>query len=354
MPWGSLAGATAPAGDRVVRSSTAGCTVTTSLSGGRSRQWPRVSLDRSRSREHPSRVTSDLDERLRAAAFAYLAEVAARSGGYVRRHELESFTFEGRRIPLIASQRGIWKPRGLVAALSILTTVRGPYDDRIGQDGYPRYKWRGTDPSSYDNVALRRAMELRRPLIWFVSVAPAVFDPLFPVWLVHEEPSEQQFVVALDEGLRAEWRADLALSSPFDPTRRYAEMTVRARLHQRVFRGQVLLAYESQCALCRLRHPELLDAAHIKEDAEGGEPIVPNGLAMCAIHHRAFDAQVLGIRPDYQVEIRSDVLEEKDGPTLRHALQGLHGQLIVLPRRRVQRPRRDLLEERYERFRAAV
>jgi putative restriction endonuclease len=74
---------------------------------------------------------------------------------------------------------------------------------------------------------------------------------------------------------------------------------------------------------------------------------------MCAIHHRAFDAQVLGLRPDYVVEIRPDVLVEHDGPTLQHALQGLHGGVIGLPRKRAERPSRRLLEERYERFRAA-
>lgn len=36
-----------------------------------------------------------------------------------------------------------------------------------------------------------------------------------------------------------------------------------------------------QCSLCNLRHENLLDAAHIKEDSEGGRPIVPNGVAMC-------------------------------------------------------------------------
>jgi len=41
---------------------------------------------------------------------------------------------------------------------------------------------------------------------------------------------------------------------------------------------------------------------------------VPNGLALCKIHHAAFDMNILGIRPDHVVEIRTDVLEERDGP----------------------------------------
>ena len=72
---------------------------------------------------------------------------------------------------------------------------------------------------------------------------------------------------------------------------------------------------------------KLLDAAHIVGDRrhERGDPMVPNGLAMCKIHHAAFDTNILGIRPDRVVEIRSDILEEHDGPMLRHGLQELHG-----------------------------
>ena len=300
----------------------------------------------------------DLDERLRGASFAYVQALASRTGGLVTRDVLESFVFDGTRVPLISRQQGIRKPRMLSAALSILTTYTSPnqippYNDDIGEDGYPRYKWRGSDPFAYDNVALRVAMTERRPLLWFIGVRPGVFRAEFPIWLVDEEPDQLQFVVALDEVMRNGWSRGLADASPFNPSRRYAEATVRIRLHQRPFRDRVLLAYDSQCALCRLRHRRLLDAAHIKEDSEGGEPVVPNGVAMCAIHHRAFDAFVLAVRPDYRVEIRQDVLAEIDGPTLQHALQGLHGSVITLPRRRAEKPSRDLLEERYERFRAA-
>lgn len=299
-----------------------------------------------------------LDERVRAAAFAYLERMTAARGGLVTRADLESFRFEGRRVPLVSPQRGIWAPAGMEAALSILTVYRArpderPYEDDDGPDGYPRYKWMGSEPLAADNRKLRRAMDLGKPLMWFVGVAVGVYEPKAPVWLVGEEPERRQFVVALDETMRRQWSPLLATRAPFDPARRYAEALVRTRLHQRVFRGRVLVAYERQCALCRLRHPELLDAAHIREDANGGQPIVPNGLAMCAIHHRAFDANVLGVRPDYRVQVRRDVLEEHDGPTLRHTLQGLHGETILVPRRRAERPSRDLLEERYERFRAA-
>jgi putative restriction endonuclease len=303
-------------------------------------------------------VPEDFDDRFRAAAFAYLHGLIDRSGGLVTRSELEAFPFDGKRVRLIAPQQGIWTPKGLDAALTIMTTFAAspeqrPYADEVGPDGYQRYKWRGTDAEMSDNRRLRAAMKLGKPLVWLLGVAPGIYQPAYPVWLVAEESDQHQFVVALDEVERDGWTPELADRTPFDPLRRYAVVLARQRLHQRVFRGQVLVAYDRQCALCRLRHESLLDAAHIKEDSEGGKPVVPNGMAMCAIHHRAFDANVLGVRPDHVVEIRSAVLAEHDGPTLRHALQDLHGTTINLPRHRRDLPSTELLEERYQRFREA-
>ena len=53
-------------------------------------------------------------------------------------------------------------------------------------------------------------------------------------------------------------------------------------------------------------------------------------------------------------EVRADVLEEVDGPMLRHGLQEIHGVTIHLPRSAALRPSVDGLERRYERFRLRV
>jgi putative restriction endonuclease len=301
---------------------------------------------------------ADEDDELRAAAFAFLDSLTARTGGFVTRQQLRQFTFRGRQISLEQHMRGIRHIQGHPAALSILTTYRDrgglrPYDDDLGADGYPRYKWQDAGATAADNVAVRAAMERRKPLAWFVGVAPALYEAVYPVWIVGEEPSGRQFVVALDDGMLASWQSEVLLT-PLDVFRRreYALSVVRRRLHQPDFRRRVLAAYGQQCSLCRLRHPELLDAAHIREDSEGGEPTVTNGIAMCAIHHRAFDYQVLGIRPDYVVEVRRDVRDESDGPTLQHALQDMHSSRLVLPRKRNAWPDPELLDQRYERFRA--
>lgn len=304
-------------------------------------------------------MIGDHDERLRAAMFAYLDQVSDKQLRDVTSDQLNAFEFDRERLPLLQHMRGIRVVAGLPAALTIRTTYSAnpedrPYEDVEGDDGYFRYKWQGSDPKASDNRALRVAMQEGKPLAWFVGVAAARFTPIYPVWLVGEEAVNTQFVLAFDSVMRDDWSED-RLPHPADDAlrRQYASATVRRRLHQPVFRQRVLLAYESQCALCRLRHPELLDAAHIREDADGGEPVVPNGVAMCAIHHRAFDNDVIGIRPDYVVEVRGDVLGEVDGPTLQHTLQAMHGSVMEVPHERRARPDSELLSTRYDRFRAA-
>ena len=122
------------------------------------------------------------------------------------------------------------------------------------------------------------------------------------------------------------------------------------RLRQPLFRQRVLVAYENQCALCRLRHARLLDAVHVLPDAQGGEPVATNGIAMCKIHHATYDADIFGITPKYKVSVRPGVMAEIVGPTLRHTLQEIKGSTMELLTRRVARPNPEL---RWQQFLAA-
>ena len=206
----------------------------------------------------------------------------------------------------------------------------------------------GYRPNLYVNVALREAMNRKVPLIWFFGVGVAMWQPIYPIYILGEEPGQHQFIVDPDVA-----RSLVQTGSPLEENvRRYVVAETRRRLHQPVFRATIMSAYETRCTVCSLRHGELLDAAHIIPDGiDGGDPIVRNGLALCKIHHAAFDVQILGIRPDSQIEIRSDLLTEIDGPMLRHGLQDLHGQqLMAIPRARNERPDRDRLEWAYQRF----
>jgi putative restriction endonuclease len=69
------------------------------------------------------------------------------------------------------------------------------------------------------------------------------------------------------------------------------------------------------------------------------------------LHHAAFDSNIIGIRPDYIIEVRKDVLKEKDGPMLQYGLQELQSRKIILPKPTKYYPSTLLLEKRYEEYR---
>ncbi len=268
---------------------------------------------------------------------------------------LATFHFRGERVALMDRQRGIRKPAVLDAALSFRTTFTlpgktPPYADQEGADGFLRYKYRGDDPQHPENVAMRRCYQDRLPVIWFVGIDRGRYLARFPVYILADEPEQLQFAVAVDpEQLYLPYG-----SNANEDSRKYVERITRLRLHQPVFRARVLHAYDGQCAICRLKHVELLDAAHILPDAHPlGKPVVPNGLALCKIHHAAYDQNIIGIRPDLVVEVRRDILAEVDGPMLKHGLQEMAGTRLTTPRTLSARPDKDNLEERYESFKAA-
>jgi putative restriction endonuclease len=239
--------------------------------------------------------------------------------------------------------------------LSITSAPAGPYDDSFGLDGLLRYRYRGTNPAHPDNKGLRLAMERRLPLIYFHGIARGKYLAAWPVFVVADDPLGLAFSVAVDDAAHSfplEFAKGETQEDASAARRVYVTAAVRVRLHQRAFRERVLEAYRRQCAFCRLRHEELLDAAHIVPDVEQeGEPLVQNGLALCTLHHAAFDRYFLGLRPDYVLEVRPDILREDDGPTLVHAIQALHGTRIIVPQRTDQQPAEHLVEIRYQRFR---
>ena len=241
--------------------------------------------------------------------------------------------------------------------LSITTSPKGPYDDALGIDYLLRYRYRGTDPWHRDNVGLRLAMQYRIPLAYFHGVVPGKYVAMWPVYVIADNPDALLFSIAVDDASQVGlyFQSDQPQSVVAEARREYVTSLARRRLHQGAFRERVLRAYRHQCAFCRLRHSELLDAAHIIPDTEPeGEPVVPNGLSLCRLHHAAFDRFFLAVRPDLVIEVRPDVLEESDGSTLQHDIQGLHCQPIILPRKRDDQPSIEFISRRYERFMEVV
>ena len=293
------------------------------------------------------------DLAIRQAAFAWLAKQREIHGPVLPYAEVLRGGFEvgGQRIPVFNKFKGIFKPRRCEFPLAIQTSFNRPYADRWAADGSLLYSYRRGGPTQSDNVGLRAAYRNGIPLIYFYGVESGLYLAEFPVYVVHDDPTQEDFTLQIDHaGAIGSPGLTEGVQESATGRRRYLTAVMRQRLHQTSFRERVLKAYRSQCALCQLRLRKLLDAAHIKPDSEGGEPVVSNGLALCKIHHTAFDRMFLGIRPDRTIQIHREVLDAEDGPMLRYGLQQLHGAPIHVPRRSRDRPDVSLLAARYSVF----
>ena len=295
------------------------------------------------------------DDDLRSSCFASLDVLSARFGDEIPYPEglADGFPFRGRRVPFLSTQKGIYRAAAQTgpAALSIQTSWQSPYDDSAVENGY-RYAYRAGSVDQPDNRALRAAFELQTPIIHFVATRPNYYNPIYPCFVVDDDPAAQRVLVSpgkmvgpLDE------REPVVVEDPIE--RKFVFRETRVRVHQARFRARVVPAYGDRCAICRLKEARLLDAAHIVGDLEEhGDPVVSNGLSLCSIHHRAFDHDLVGITADYEVRVARRLLDDEDGPML-ELLKEFHTQQIVLPTRRSWRPDRERLSHRFARFAAA-
>ena len=309
-------------------------------------------------------MLSDQEElAFRESAFAWIRAQQLHKPFFTR-EDLSQFSYGGATHRLIGLYTGIWKVKALSDSAIAISTEYVPdgkkrqYSDDEGADGLQRYKWRKTNPDQWENRALRMAMERNLPMLWMVGIGyvpgttQQLFDVRYPVYLIGEEPAEHQFVVALEQDQKI-----IPSGEPVavqEIVKRYNERIVKARYHQPLFRARVIHAYEERCAVCRLPFTELLEAAHIRPDSQGGSTKISNGMSLCKIHHGAYDADIIGISPDYTIHVRDSVLATFDGPTLQHSIKEMDGEALrQIPKETTSKPDRELLAERFEKFQKA-
>jgi putative restriction endonuclease len=295
------------------------------------------------------------DEALRNACFLSLDVLRATYGDEIpyRGALDQGFRFRRARVPYLTPYKGIYRARQQTgrAALSINTSFKSPYNDAETPEGVS-YAYRDAAVEHPDNRALLAAYAEQTPLVYFVATRPGYYSAEYPVFVTADDRDARRVLVA--PGKRVGPPDDLEAVSIDDPLERsYAVRETHVRLHQRRFRGRILVAYSNRCAICALKEIRLLDAAHILGDPEDqGEPLVSNGLSLCSIHHRAFDQDLVGISPDYEVRVSQRLLDDEDGPML-ELLKAFHTHAIDLPSRRAWQPDRDRLAERFDRFQLA-
>lgn len=303
----------------------------------------------------------DFDSRMRRAAFDHVRDLNCIHEHLTAAELAPGFQFEGTRVPLINPQRGIFKPKAMRYLLSIKTVfpregARVWYDDQrlvhrqiYESSEFVDYSFMGSDPEAADNRWLREAWEKGVPIIYFIGISPGRYTAIAPAFIGGLDAAALKAFVTFGAPVAPAAGATL----PPAAERRYALRAVQQRLHQASFREAVIAAYDGRCALSGLPEARLLDAAHIVSDRDEalGQPVVPNGLPLSKIHHAAFDAHLIGIDGDYRLHVSEKLLSQRDGPML-EAIKALHGQKLREPRRDQDRPDRDRLDLRFQRYRA--
>jgi putative restriction endonuclease len=310
-------------------------------------------------------VQDEHDRLLRQASFDRVRHLSHRYSDLIPLGAIqEGFQFDGARISFGSFYSGIFRPSQMhgPAALALVTAPPAtgkpaPYEDTY-DEASGRFTYRYRKPSSdssraqlqaaADNLKLTEAHRLAVPLIYFRGIASGQYTALAPTFVTSIDDVAR--VAALEVGLPIADTTSAGLLSD-EQTRRYATREAAYRLHQHRFRRAVLQAYRTRCTVCSLREASLLQAAHIVEDRDPlGNATVINGLALCAIHHLAYDRNLLAIDPDGFVHIHERLLNEIDGPMLTNGLQHFHGARMIAPRRLEDQPDRERLAIRFEAF----
>lgn len=110
--------------------------------------------------------------------------------------------------------------------------------------------------------------------------------------------SEERFLAAL---LRSQTNDFDSVAAEFELFSERAEahlQLVRDRSEQAAFRTAVMSRQGAQCAVCGFNVLEGLEAAHLVPKQARGTDDPRNGLVLCVLHHRLFDAGLFKIDPD--------------------------------------------------------
>lgn len=113
------------------------------------------------------------------------------------------------------------------------------------------------------------------------------------------------------------------------------------------FRERVLLAYQYRCGVCghdlRLGRQTIgLEAAHIKWFQANGPDIVPNGIALCSLHHKVFDLGAFTVLPGSYQMVFSQHLNGSNETAAR--MLAYHGAALVRPQSESYLPQPEYLE----------
>ncbi|MFC1417920.1 HNH endonuclease [Streptacidiphilus cavernicola] len=255
-----------------------------------------------------------------------------------------------RSVGAYGGQQGIWvdkdrtkrvHPKGLAVGLKHTGT---DYPDEVSDKGalyhYPTTARRGQDEAEV--AAAKLTARLKLPV--FLISERANLRSVDLAWVTGwEDQSKLLFVTFSADAPTHLLDKDHSDEQPFSlegNRRRRGPGTVITRPDQARFKLAVFQRYGPVCALSGVAVPEMIEAAHLRPDADNGSSDARNGLPLNAALHRAFDANLFAIHPDTR-----EILVRPKGPSLAQ-LGIIKTHLSDL----AKQPHRSALAWRYDRW----
>lgn len=123
---------------------------------------------------------------------------------------------------------------------------------------------------------------------------------------LHEQKgSVRDFIKLLNQ---VDTLSDSDISEVRNEERREVIAIIKRKYREADFRFRVLAAYSSRCAMCGVQL-DLVEAAHILPvAADGSTDETSNGVALCSLHHDAFDKCLISFDERYKVEVSASAL----------------------------------------------
>jgi putative restriction endonuclease len=111
------------------------------------------------------------------------------------------------------------------------------------------------------------------------------------------------------------------------------DRVVKARVNQSFFRSYILAAYNGACCITGLAQRELLVAGHIRPwSLDEQNRLNPrNGIAINALHDKAFENGFITITPDHHVKVSATLLDQKKSESIDTYFRPCHNKPINLP-----------------------
>ena len=118
------------------------------------------------------------------------------------------------------------------------------------------------------------------------------------------------------------------------------EQVVKVRVNQSFFRNSILASYNNTCCITGLTQTEFLIAGHIRPwGIDEKNRLNPrNGIAINALHDKAFETGLLTITPDYKIKISPKLKKQNKVTVVHEYFLKYDNQTMILPSRFLPAP----------------